>query len=151
MTNLSPAERQEILELLARYSHAIDGGQERAFAALFTADGEWSGPGGHSRGTEELERMVVAYREHPEVAPGQHWVSNTVLEGGGEEAGGRSDLYCVMLAADGESLELDAIGRYLDEFQKVDGRWLIRRRTITDVRPTAVSDFSLEDYATPPG
>lgn len=95
--------------------------------------------------------MVVSYREHPDVAPGQHWVSNTLLEGGGEKASGRSDLYCIMLAADGESLELDAIGRYRDEFEKVDGHWLIRRRTITDVRPTAVSDFSLDDYATPPG
>lgn len=143
--SLTPADRQEILELLGRYNHAIDGGQERAFAALFTADGEWDGPGGTNRGTKELEAMIVAYREHPDVGPSQHWVSNTVLEGGGEEASGRSYSYCVGLTADGESLVIELTGQYTDEFQKVDGRWLFRRRAISDVHPAAINEFSLEE------
>jgi uncharacterized protein (TIGR02246 family) len=142
---LTVADRQEILELMSRYNHAIDSGDSAAFAALFTADGEWNGPGGEIRGTEALRGMIGDYADHPDVRPSQHWVSAQVVEGSGDSATASAYSMCATPTEDGAGIELELIGRYADTFKKVDGSWLFLRRQVGDVFPAAVNDFDLQE------
>ncbi len=141
--DLSAAETFAVRELLASYCHAIDSGTPDDFAAVFTSDGSWRGPGGEYRGREQLRGMAAAYRQHPDVANSRHWTANTTSHRSGETI--EADSYSLCLGeGPGGTVVVELIGRYLDVIVKEDDLWRIQDRQVLDVWPREVSEFQLE-------
>lgn len=83
MNGLTPEERFEILDVLARYNWAIDCDDPEAFASTFSADGEVVMPNKVFKGTDELQKMIVSLRERREAGGERnyfHAPQNVVLE-----------------------------------------------------------------------
>jgi uncharacterized protein (TIGR02246 family) len=128
---LTPIDRVEIQDLVARYNKAIDTGDADAWAATFTKDGEFHGIVGDFTGTEELAAFVRAYaseEQFADFASAQHWVTNMVVDGDSEHAEMFAHLMMVAPQADGGRIIL--VGHYEDTLRKVDGQWLFAERVV---------------------
>lgn len=124
--------REQLRDLVARYTWSGDGGDADALAALFTSDGvldvgehggRWSG-----RDVIRAELAAVADRVAARgVRPGpvRHHVSNLLLEIDGSHASARA--YFVVFTAIG----VDHWGRYRDRFVlNSDQRWRFAERIV---------------------
>ena len=135
---LTPGDRLEIEELVARYCWAIDTRDGEALADTFTPDGAFDG----GRRFEGREQLVSFGRgdhvppNRPETAA-QHWVTNMVLAGDANAVTARS--YFVRHSIVDNAPVLARVGYYVDELVKVDGRWLFKNRRYRDWPPSATA------------
>jgi uncharacterized protein (TIGR02246 family) len=132
---ITTTDRAEISDLVARYNKAIDTGDADGWAATFTKDGEFHGVIGDFCGTDELRGMVADYTSNPELAEfasAQHWVTNLVVDGEGDEAEMFAHLMMVAPAEGGGAGggRIILVGHYEDTLRRVDGRWLFSKRTV---------------------
>ncbi|MPY91670.1 MAG: DUF4440 domain-containing protein [Acidimicrobiia bacterium] len=128
---IETADRVEIEDLVARYNKAIDTGDAQGWAATFTKDGEFHGIVGDFYGADELVAFVSAYaseEQYAEFASAQHWVTNMVIEGGGDHA--EMFAHVMMVAPQAEGGRIILVGHYEDTLQKVDGRWRFAKRVV---------------------
>jgi uncharacterized protein (TIGR02246 family) len=123
---LTNDDRQEILELAARYNHAIDTGDGPAWAATFTNNGIFDSPGQHFEGTEELVGMATGFPT--QVPGGRHWTNNHVIDASGD--GATHTCYLNLMSVT-DGAKIIATGLYNDELVKVDGAWRYTHRTVT--------------------
>jgi 3-phenylpropionate/cinnamic acid dioxygenase small subunit len=80
-------DKDAIRELLARYCFLLDGYHLHEFAALFTADGEWTSRNGTAKGPADIERLLRGMV--PEPAPGRrrkHFTANIIVDLVGDSA-----------------------------------------------------------------
>lgn len=116
---LTAEDREEMIELVARYNHAIDSRDAQAWADTFTEDGRFYVPPNHDvRGREALIAFIGSFGP----PGGHHWTTNFLIEGDGDDA--------TMLV---ESIFIrggDAGGRgkYVNTMKRVDGRWKFAER-----------------------
>ena len=116
---LTAQDREEMIELVARYNHAIDSRDAQAWADTFTEDGRFYVPPNHDvRGREALIAFIGSFGP----PGGHHWTTNFLIEGDGDDA--------TMLV---ESIFIrggDAGGRgkYVNTMKRVDGRWKFAER-----------------------
>lgn len=126
---LTPEDHVEIQGLVARYSHAVDGGDGDAFAAAFTEDGVLEAGELLVEGRAALQqfaaRLPQAYR-----LP-RHVTTNLVIDGDEHRAATAAYVQMYVLAGDPPRQEISASGRYHDELVKLDGHWVFARRTFT--------------------
>ena len=116
--------RDEIRDLLARYTWYFDTGRGEDWASLFTDDGQLVvGDGPPVAGRAALEEMAA------NVKPGSmhHFIVNPAIEVDGD----RATCHCSLLLSQGQPPTFTMAGRYEDELARVDGRWRFRRRTVT--------------------
>jgi uncharacterized protein (TIGR02246 family) len=128
---LSTSDRVEIEALVARYNKAIDTGDAEAWAATFTKDGAFHGVIGDFAGTEQLTGMVEAYateEQFADFAKAQHWVTNIVIDGEGDDATMFAHVMMVSPEPDGGKIIL--VGHYEDHLSRVDGQWLFAERNV---------------------
>jgi hypothetical protein len=130
---LEATDHLAILDLIARYNHAIDFGTAQEYADCFTPDGEFDArPVVHARGRAELIEFATAV-----VAGGRsslHWTSNASVEGDESEA--RSRVY-LMNVRPGLDAACGPTGVYFDRVVKVDGSWRFgARRLVFDEPPS---------------
>jgi 3-phenylpropionate/cinnamic acid dioxygenase small subunit len=127
MSDLTTADRLQIQEVLARYSHCVDRARWEAFPELFTSDcrldlsqlmGSYEGHAGIRKFSDTLAPLNVFMR---------HLVTNIVIEGDGERAHVESYVVAVTGSAATPS---STTGFYDDELVKQNGRWLIHRRRL---------------------
>ena len=126
------ADRLEIQDLNARYNRAIDNGDAEGWADTFTPDGVFHGIVVHCEGRDELVAWVHELWSNPSYAHfinGQHWIGNAVLEFDGDAGKMWSNVIMVVPSADGARVSL--LGVFTDELRRLDGRWLLARRTLT--------------------
>lgn len=128
---LSSADRLAILELVARYNHAVDSGDVDTRADTFTEDGVWdSETGGVIRGRE-------AIREHartraPHAHTWKHWTNSPVIEGDGDDATIRQ--YMLLVGVD-EPLRPRMLGTYEDTLRREANGWRFAyRKLVTHAR-----------------
>ena len=127
---LTTEDRQQIVELFARYGWCFDSGDVSGFVALFTPDA-----------TYELDRsrrfvgsaQIGAYLAQASASdwfPGrQHHVDQIVVEGTTMRATARS--YCtVTQRLDDGTMQLVYLGRYADTCVKIEGNWLFQERIV---------------------
>jgi ketosteroid isomerase-like protein len=117
-------DRDAIRDLMARYNHAIDGGDAETWTALFTADAVFD-TGQRFTGTDEL--LAFAHGVAGSGRPTRHVVANEVIEVDGDRATCRAYL----LLYSGSPPQLALTGAYDDELRRVDGSWRYSRRTFT--------------------
>jgi len=141
--------RESIRDLVARYNANGDSGRFEQVLAVFAPDAVMelvSGDGSVTRfeGVDQIATIFTSTKDRwdatvaPAVAKGtgrsgarhhiRHFVATHQIDvDGPNHARGRS-YFCVLMAHG-----LDHWGRYVDEYEQRDGRWLIsRRRALTD-------------------
>ena len=150
MSALSSSDRQEIQELTARYAWSLDTGDEDAFVACFSSEGElvWDvfDTEGRWRGAPALRRFIAYFRQRPESAGRQHHVSNLVVTPSGAGARARSYVAVALRRAEGPHV-LNVMGYYEDELQRENGQWLFGRRCIRDWSGPVLARFAGQDGA----
>jgi uncharacterized protein (TIGR02246 family) len=134
---LSTDDKVEIRELVSLYNKAMDTADPDGWVATFTSDGEFVGVTGTFCGTAALRAFAVRHateEAYAEYAAAQHWVTNLVIEGSGDNATMFSHL--MMVKPDGDRGSIILLGHYDDTLRRVDGQWRFARRVITsDLHP----------------
>ena len=128
---LTNDDKVEIRELISRYNKAIDTGDADAWAATFTPEGKFIGVVGTFDGADQLRSFAAAYsteEQYAEFYSAQHWVTNLVVDGDGDEATGFCHLMMVKPGAETGSIIM--VGHYDDTFRRLDGRWLFAERVV---------------------
>lgn len=132
---LTPADRIEIHELVARYCWAIDTGDAEGLADCFASDGvlAWDAFDVPLRwqGADALRHFAGFLRDQPSTAGRQHHVTNLVIEPDGDGARGKAFVAVALRQGDGPHL-LNVMGWYEDRYRREGDQWKIAERTIRD-------------------
>jgi hypothetical protein len=132
-------DRAEIEDLMARYLFAIDYFDWDAYVATFAEDGELEFASGKSVGREAIRAAVTRFAEgigrFYHTADGKpailrHIVLQSSIRVEGERAWGRTVWLEMANHGPGDEPKIGTYGIYEDEFRKVEGRWLIARRSV---------------------
>jgi len=128
------SDRLELMDLLARYSHAVDTRSWDSFDELFTDDAiidytAFGGPRGTVTETKQYLASVM-----PDFPASQHLVANPMLSIDGDTATGRTMCFNPMAVArpEGESGDPRVFFCglwYLDRFVRTGDRWRIAERS----------------------
>jgi ketosteroid isomerase-like protein len=117
-------DEHAITRTLYEYADRVDRLDVDGVLACFTPDAEFDfGFGRVFAGTDGLRRL---YERLDMYRATSHHVTNVCIDVAGDTARVRSVLYALHIRHDGT--EVHAWGQYADEFARLDGRWLIRRR-----------------------
>ncbi|MBB5158027.1 nuclear transport factor 2 family protein [Saccharopolyspora phatthalungensis] len=125
----------EILNLLGKQGHAIDGGAARQWAETFTPDGVFRSPTYPApvRGREALIEFAAAFAANNPRA--HHIVTNVCIarEVGTNECHVKANLLIVRTTEqDGcEVVAIDRVTTIEDRVVRHDGRWRIAERVVT--------------------
>ena len=121
---LSAEDRMEIMQLMARYNHAADGGDAAGFADTFSDDALFEGSAATARGREQLMGVIGAI---PADARTRHWNNNALIEGDGDDATASVYLMRIALTA---APEVIASGVYRDTLKRINGQWRFTHRKV---------------------
>ena len=131
---LSAEDKMGILDILARYSRAIDRGDAEGWAATFTEDGFFKASGtpsgGIARGRAELRDFIM--RRDPAGRPVRHWAGNVVIEGDGDSATLRAYVQIINVGKGGRT---EVTGIYHDSLLRVGGEWKFSHRRFRADQP----------------
>lgn len=115
---------EELRHLAHNYCHGLDKRDLDRFLAIWTDDGEWAFGEIVFKGHDEIAKAVEdVWSSHHET---HHWTTNHVMDWSGSVPRGTSEATIVV----NEATRGWVLGSaaYEDEYARVDGRWLIRRR-----------------------
>ena len=127
---LSTSDRLAILDLIARYNHAVDTGDGVSFADCWVDAGRFQGSTSIAKGRAELEALPPKLRAaNPHT---RHWNANIVIEGDGEEA--RTSVYVLVIDVS-QGPKLRSSGVYHDTLRRVGAEWRFVSRVVTPDRP----------------
>ena len=126
---LTIEDRFAIMELMARYNHAVDSGDSEGVAALFIEDGALDAVAtGENRGRPAIAEYIASRPDGWQRR--RHFNSSPISEGDGDRA--TLALYLLVLSRR-ETVDPRLVGRYEDELRRVDGEWrFVRRRILVD-------------------
>lgn len=135
--HLTPRDYIEIQQLAARYPYALDRGTDngKTYAALFTADGVFTGNGRNLKGRAELAKAADRGEALPQNVG--HFMMNHLIEPG-PNGGAVGKQYLLTMSAIGPE---DANGRratsirqwhYEDVYEKTPEGWLFKSRTLIE-------------------
>lgn len=131
------ADRDGIVALVHQYAERLDAGDLDGVAALFEHATWRSDTTGQAlRGIDEVRRVydrVVLYDGSPRT---RHLITNLVIDTDpdGVTAGARCYFTVLQGVVPGQPLEVILAGRYVDRFERPDGRWRFADRLfVTDL------------------
>jgi ketosteroid isomerase-like protein len=133
-------DRARIQNLLVQYVTALDTRDAAAYAEVFTPDARFDVAGQIYQGRAEIRQIVtglIESRARAEAAGTSpvdlyHAMMNTSIELSGADRAHHESYWQTLRKADDGSFIVGAMGRYIDELIKIDGRWLIDSRTLTN-------------------
>jgi len=132
-------DRAEIEDLMARYLMAIDYFDWDSYVGTFTPDGELEFASGKYSGREAIREAVTSFSsrigqfyhtEDGKPAILRHVVLQSSIRVEGERAWGRTLWVEMANHGPGDTMKMGTYGLYEDEFEKLDGKWLISRRNV---------------------
>jgi len=128
-------DKEEIRDLITRYCLYIDSGRYDEWVRCFTDDGVFDSPIlGRWQGKTALRQFTEKYRAWTGAAQPRHCVMNVLINVEGSHATG--ECYLLMTHAAEGKTELIISGRYEDQIEKVNGKWLFKERKVRpDTRP----------------
>lgn len=113
------SDHDEIRNLLQRYARGADGRNIDALRSLFHPDATIQG----ARGAQTLDEWLGFMAEPPAFPSSMHVLTDPLIELHGDA--GLVDTYAVVYMGNAEM----TLGvRYQDDVERVEGRWVIRRR-----------------------
>lgn len=132
-------DRAAIINLMGRYSFALDFRDAETYASTFTEDGVLVWAQGETRGRKALYDMIASgvYNPTREAEEGKwpaasrHFILNQVIEVEGNAA--KACAYWFQATnspADRRTMVLGLFGHYEDELVKRDGKWYFKKREI---------------------
>ena len=132
-------DRAEIEDLMARYLFAIDYFDWDSYVGCFTEDGELEFASGTSKGRPAIRKAVTDFSaglgrfyhtEDGKAATLRHVILQSVIRVEGDRAWGRSQWLEMANHGPGDTMKMGTFGEYEDEFQRVNGHWLISKRRV---------------------
>ena len=133
-------DRQEIEELMWRYTRALDTTDAAAYAAVYAPDGEFRAGTNVTKGREALTKMVADLRANNAAQeakgvrrpPMYHMTANHAITFLDMNRARVDAYYLTAFGAAGQEtpLRIAAVGRSVDELVRVEGRWLIKSRNV---------------------
>jgi hypothetical protein len=135
-TLLSVEDRLAILDLYARQSHRIDGGDGAGWAATFTADGTFISPTYQLTATGPAELQAFALSSNGAArARGEqfrHLLDNVVFEVLDADQV-RVEAYLIIFATTNTGSRVDRTVLVFDDLIRIEGQWLVHvRRVVRD-------------------
>ncbi len=138
-----PAElldRLQIQELQSRYALAHDLTDPDMYAGVFTADAELMSGGKvmakgrqalHDTATKDRKRFNAGAKDgERSFGKMRHVITNSVIDLQGPAKATGLCYVMTIVMIEGVGPQILGIGRYEDEYSKVDGKWYIARRNI---------------------
>jgi len=129
ITNLADLEAIKFLK--TRYAQVLDGFSEEKISNLFTEDAVWDiGKRGSYKGRKEIQdffdNKLSSFQPFS-----MHYFVQPVIEIDGTKATGR--WYMLLAACSSDGSAVWSAGIEDDEYEKVDGEWLMSRMKLTSV------------------
>jgi len=121
-------DRAEIAALLDRHQLCVDLRDNDGYAAVYTEDGSYEGPFATARGTAQLAEMMARLHASGFTTGKRHFGGPSLITIDGDRATAVSSWWA---AATQALPALFATGTYVDELERVKGRWKIARRRQT--------------------
>jgi 3-phenylpropionate/cinnamic acid dioxygenase small subunit len=125
----------EVMNLLARQSHAIDSGDSFQWAQTFTVDGSFSSPTYSQpvHGRSALIEFAAAFaRDNPRT---RHLVTNVLIEGQptSDECHARANLVIAQTkpSQDGDTVQIHRVTTIHDQLVRREGGWQVAKRRVT--------------------
>lgn len=158
MTQFTSDEIQELRQLLDKekirklkqlYSHLMDSGQIDALANLFTEDAvcEFGPEYGNWEGRETIRTNYHDVFDAQDQFSAMHHITNHYIDmTGPDSAVGRSYLIDVVTTTSPEDQPIVWFGLYDEQYQKVDGNWLIKKCSLQFLWP---SRMTMPEFETP--
>jgi ketosteroid isomerase-like protein len=141
-------DHHEIRTLLAEYCHACDRGDAELMASLYSGDDSFDDHGHVKASGPEYARVMTGLVLERTTAA-SHILGQSLIKVDGDQAGGETTFVAFFRIAGGagEPDRLNQLmGRFVDQFLRVDGKWKIHRRIC--VRDTSFTlEISRDDYA----
>lgn len=130
-------DHHEIRKTLAEYCHACDRADEAMMASLYTQDSFDDHGLVQAPGAEYAQAMTKLIVDRTEAV--WHVLGQSLIKVDGDEASGETFFLGMMRLnpVDGVSRINQLAGRFVDQLQRVDGKWKIKRRTC--VRDTSIT------------
>ena len=145
-TAVRAESQQEVLdrflinELQSRYALAHDLTDPAMYASVFTEDAELYGAGRllakgrealHAIGVNDRKRFNAGAKEgERSFGALRHVITNSVIELEGDNAATGVCYVLTVVNRPERGPEILSVGRYEDQYRKVDGEWLIAKREI---------------------
>jgi uncharacterized protein (TIGR02246 family) len=131
-------DREQIEELMWRYARALDTGDAATYASLYTPDGQFGSGANATKGREALKKMVApqppaaAAQPAAKRPPMYHMTANHQVRFTDKDHARIEAYYITAFAAAGPDtpLRVAAVGRSIDELERVNGQWLIKVRNV---------------------
>jgi ketosteroid isomerase-like protein len=136
-------DHHEIRKLLAEYCHACDRADARLMASVYTGDDSFDDHGlVRAPGPEYALKMTELILQRSEVV--SHILGQSLIKIDGDVAGAETFFLGLMRipGADGTPRLNQLAGRFIDRFERIDGRWRIKHRVA--VRDTSIT-FKVEE------
>jgi hypothetical protein len=142
--SLTPEDRIAIEQLVARYPYALDTGEDegRAYASLFTEDGEFVSPAGTVSGRDALAGLAYGHREGQGPLLVRNFGANLLIEPDPEGARGRQYGVIIALGDQGSPSTIGPGGHFEDLYVRTDEGWRIRSREFV---PSRLDDQDEQD------
>lgn len=124
-------DKQEIHEVLLRYCRGVDRCDRDLIADCYHPDavddhGDWV-----ASGADAPDHILKLVRKTPR--PGMHFLGNQLIEIEGDVAWSESYFQAYKdFERDGKRYVRVRAGRYVDRFERRNGRWKIAERVLTD-------------------
>jgi uncharacterized protein (TIGR02246 family) len=134
-------DRAQIEKLMWQYVRALDTENAEAYAAVFTADGQFGSGATAVKGREALKKMIDGFRQRAaenssksgEKRPAMyHVIANSYLEFLDKDHARLEAYWMTVFAAAGPTVpsRVAAAGREVDELVRLNGQWLIKMRDV---------------------
>lgn len=133
-------DRAQIEDLMWRYTRALDTEDPDAYAAVYTADGQFGAGANATRGRDALRKMIADLRQRRSEAeakgqkqpPMYHMTANERITFMDKDHARVEAYYLTAFgaAAANVPLRVASVGRDVDELVRIDGQWLIRMRNV---------------------
>jgi uncharacterized protein (TIGR02246 family) len=132
-------DREAIEQLMWRYARALDSSDAETYASLYTVDGQFGAGANPTKGREALKKMITGTGQRPASntprPPMFHMTANHQLTFIDKDHARIDAYYITAFAAAGQEtpLRVAAVGRSIDDLERVNGQWLIKSRNVAPV------------------
>jgi uncharacterized protein (TIGR02246 family) len=130
-------DRAEIEDLMARYLFALDFFDADAYAETFTEDGVLDWAMGTVEGREAIRAEAAGMKASMAQVFGdgtiiRHFVTNIAISFEGDRASTRAAWFEAYNNGPDGAPKMGTFGHYEDALERIDGRWLFKRRRIVN-------------------
>jgi len=133
--------RAAIAEMISIYGIACDDHDMPRLMSLFTPDAEFTTKSGlmHAIGPDAIEAMFIeAFKIR---GPAFHWTHDHIVEFDDADPDRATGIVLSHAETTPHGEPSLAAMRYEDEYQRIDGRWLFRKRTINFLYYVPAKDY----------